>query len=68
MCSCCCRWAGGTLDHSGTAANALVAAGVVVVAAAGNSPDMGVFGVATAADAESVIGVASFDSTHVVAR
>jgi subtilisin family serine protease len=47
------------------AASRLVNAGVVVVASAGNSGASGVFAAAAPALGEKVIGVASFDNTHV---
>jgi hypothetical protein len=68
-----CRWGDSSFDPSGSASNALVAAGVVVVASAGNSGgqgklSLGVFGTGSPADAESVISTASFDNSYFPVR
>jgi minor extracellular serine protease Vpr len=49
------------------AANRLVDHGIVVVAAAGNEGDFGVYSAGAPGLAEKVIGVASYDNTHVSA-
>ena len=55
-------------DPVAQAANAAVAAGVIVVLSAGNSGTNGLYSLSSAGNAKDVIGVASLDNTHVELR